>query len=58
VAWAEGAKDSFRLGRTGTPTVIINGEPADLLAWLLGRADGARLTVAGGGTLPELPPWR
>jgi uncharacterized damage-inducible protein DinB len=52
--------DSFRLGpdQAGTPAVIIKGEAADMLAWLLGRSDGARLTMAGGGTLPELPPWR
>jgi maleylpyruvate isomerase len=60
VAWAEGAKDSFRLGsaQAGAPAVIINGQPADLLAWLLGRGDGATLTVTGGAALPELPPWR
>ena len=60
VAWAEGAKDSFRLGpeHAGQPAVSIRGQPADLLAWLLGRSDGSTLTVAGGGTLPELPPWR
>src|SRR5262252_638255 len=60
VARAEGAKDSFRLGpdQAGAPAVIINGQPADLLAWLLGRSDGATLTVAGGGPLPALPPWR
>ena len=60
VAWAEGAKDPFRLGpdQSGQPAVIIRGQPADLLAWLLGRGDGATLTVAGGGALPELPPWR
>ena len=60
VAWAEGAKDSFRLGpdQAGAPAVIITGQPADLLAWLLGRGDGASLTVAGGAALPALPPWR
>jgi len=60
VAWAEGAKDSFRLGpdQAGAPAVAIRGQPADLLAWLLGRGDGSTLTVAGGGALPELPPWR
>jgi len=60
VVWAEGAKDSFRLGpdQAGAPAMIINGQPADLLAWLLGRGDGATLTVAGGGALPALPPWR
>jgi maleylpyruvate isomerase len=60
VAWADGAKDSFRLGpeQAGPPSAIIRGQPADLLAWLLGRDDGARLTLAGGDALPELPPWR
>ena len=60
VAWAEGAKDSFRLGpeQAGPPAVIIHGQPADLLAWLLGRGDGARLTLVRGDALPELPPWR
>ena len=60
VAWAEGAKDSFRLGpdQGGPPPVHVRGQPADLLAWLLGRDSGTRVTVAGGGTLPELPPWR
>jgi len=38
--------------------VIIKGQPADLLAWLLGRGDGATLTVAGGAALPALLPWR
>jgi maleylpyruvate isomerase len=60
VAWAEGAKDAFRLGpdQAGQPTVIIRGQPADLLAWLLGRGDGASLTLTGGDALPALPPWR
>ena len=60
VVWAEGAKDSFRLGpdQAGAPVVIIKGQPADLLAWLLGRGDGATLTVAGGAALPALLPWR
>jgi maleylpyruvate isomerase len=58
--WAEGAKDSFRLGpeQAGPPPVSVRGEPADLLAWLLGRASGSTLTVAGGRPLPALPPWR
>jgi maleylpyruvate isomerase len=60
VAWADGAKDSFQLGpeQAGPPSAIIRGQPADLLAWLLGRDDGARLTLARGDALPELPPWR
>ncbi|SRR5579871_4424625 len=60
VAWAEGAKDPFRLGpeHAGRPAVYIRGQQADLLAWLLGRGDGSTLTVGGGGALPALPPWR
>jgi maleylpyruvate isomerase len=59
VLWAEGAKDSLRIGpdQAGPPPMHIRGLPADLLAWLLGRGDGSTLTVAGGGTMPELPPW-
>ena len=58
VVWPEGAKDSFRIGpEQGTAPVIINGQPADLLAWLIGRDGGTRLTVAGGGAPPELPSW-
>jgi maleylpyruvate isomerase len=60
VVWAEGGKDPFRLGpdQAGAPPVVIRGQPADLLAWLLGRGDGASLTLAGADALPELPPWR
>ncbi len=57
---ADGTTDSFRIGpeQAGPPPVIIHGQPADLLAWLLGRGDGSRLTLAAGDALPELPPWR
>ena len=60
VLWAEGAKDSFRIGpdQAGPSRVVIRGQPADLLAWLLGRGDGTALTVASRGPLPALPPWR
>ena len=60
VARAGGTEDSFRLGpeQAAPPAVTIHGQPADLLAWLLGRGDGARLTLARGHALPELPPWR
>jgi maleylpyruvate isomerase len=60
VLWAEGVKDSFRIGpdQAGPSRVVIRGQPADLLAWLLGRGDGTTLTVASRGPLPALPPWR
>lgn len=57
--WPVGTKDVYRIGpeREGTPQVIIHGQPADLLAWLLGRDDGTRLTLPTGDALPALPPW-
>jgi maleylpyruvate isomerase len=60
VLWAEGAKGSFRIGpdQAGPPRAVVRGQPADLLAWLLGRGDGTSLAVASGGPLPALPPWR
>jgi maleylpyruvate isomerase len=60
VLWAEGVKESFRIGpdQAGPSRVLIRGQPADLLAWLLGRGDGTALTVASRGPLPALPPWR
>ena len=38
--------------------VVVSGPPAALLAWLIGRGDGAGLGVAGAGAVPVLPPWR
>lgn len=36
----------------------VRGGTLDLLAWLIGRSDGAGvLTVGGGGPIPVLPPW-
>jgi maleylpyruvate isomerase len=65
LALADGSTDPFRIGpeqaspgQASAPPVTIHGQPTDLLAWLLGRDGGTRLTVAGGGALPELPPWR
>lgn len=37
-----------------SPPTEVSGPPAELLAWLSGRGDGARLD-ARGGPLPELP---
>jgi maleylpyruvate isomerase len=68
--WAQGTKDTFRIGpeqdrveqdapeQEGPSPVVIHGQPADLLAWLLGRGNGDGLTLASGTALPELPPWR
>ena len=59
LVWAEGTQDPFRIGpeQGESPEVTIHGQPAEVLAWLTGRDRGTGLTVAGGGALPELPPW-
>jgi maleylpyruvate isomerase len=44
--------------QAGQPPVTVHGQPADLLAWLLGRGDGTALTVVPAGPLPALPAWR
>ncbi|MFJ3668579.1 maleylpyruvate isomerase family mycothiol-dependent enzyme [Streptomyces sp. NPDC090106] len=52
---ADGTR-AWSTGREGdAPEVTVTGGPADLLGWLAGRRDGARLTVEG-GPLPALPP--
>ena len=60
LVWVAGTTTSFPIGpdQAGAPPVTIHGQPADLLAWLLGRDDGARLSLSSGTTLPQLPPWR
>jgi maleylpyruvate isomerase len=52
-------QQQFLIGpdQAGQPKVIVHGQPGDLLAWLISRAGGSRLTVASGGALPELPAW-
>ncbi|MEV0279556.1 maleylpyruvate isomerase family mycothiol-dependent enzyme [Streptomyces sp. NPDC050610] len=50
---------SRRTGREDGDVTTVTGSPAELLGWLVGRADGAGLTVRGassGGLLPALPP--
>lgn len=46
---------SFTVGG-GPPSARVRGRAHDLLAWLLGRYDGAALEVAG-GALPRVPAW-
>jgi maleylpyruvate isomerase len=50
----------FQIGpeRPAAPQVLVQGPPASLLAWLIGRGDGSDLREPGGGALPVLPPWR
>lgn len=44
--------------RTGTaPQITVTGPGRDLLAWLIGRGQGAGLAVTPAGPLPELPAW-
>ncbi|GAB2960258.1 maleylpyruvate isomerase family mycothiol-dependent enzyme [Streptomyces pseudoechinosporeus] len=47
--------DGEELARFGTGGPVVSGEPADLLAWLAGRASGARLDTTS--DLPVLPSW-
>ena len=47
----------FRLDRPGgtADTTHISGTEADILAWLMGRSDGATLTRDAPGKLPAAP---
>lgn len=42
----------------GDPELTVTGEAHAVLGWLLGRSDGAGLTVAPPGPVPPLPAWR
>jgi maleylpyruvate isomerase len=55
----DGWPDSFLVGpaRPDPPDVVVRGTPAQLLAWLSGRADGTGLQVTGAATVPVPPPW-
>lgn len=39
------------------PPLTVSGPARDVLAWLIGRSDGAGLTASPAGPLPGLPPW-
>ena len=57
----DGSDSSWRIGpgQPGAPPVSVQGSPVGLLAWLIGRDDGAGLRVSpDGAALPVLPPWR
>ncbi|PRY42223.1 maleylpyruvate isomerase family mycothiol-dependent enzyme [Umezawaea tangerina] len=54
VALPEGRQRSWELNTAGTDSsVTISGDAADVLGWLTGRHDGARLS----GDVPKLPSW-
>lgn len=42
----------------GDPGLTVMGEAPAVLGWLLGRSDGAGLTVTPPGPVPPLPAWR
>jgi uncharacterized protein (TIGR03083 family) len=49
---------SYQLGPAGRGAdQTISGPDWLLLAWLIGRSDGAGLTAEPAGPLPPLPPW-
>jgi maleylpyruvate isomerase len=61
LVWAQRAPHGYRIGPEtgGSPPVTVTGPPADLLAWLLGRSNGATLRVLGEApAAPALPAWR
>ena len=61
LVWAESAPHGYRIGPAGTasPPVVVRGQPAALLAWLLGRGSGAGLQASDQADgLPVLPAWR
>jgi maleylpyruvate isomerase len=60
LVWARDAPHGYRIGPAGSsPPVVVHGEPAALLAWLLGRDNGATLRVSGeAATAPAMPAWR
>jgi maleylpyruvate isomerase len=39
------------------PPRVVTGPASELLLWLVGRSDGARLEVEPAAALPDLPPW-
>jgi len=48
----------YRIGPSEQePAITITGPPRALLAWLLGRSDGAGLAATPAGPLPPVPPW-
>ena len=56
VDWIE--TDGIRLEIIAGDGSGLRGDSREMLAWLLGRADGAGLEPIGIATVPVAPPWR
>jgi len=56
VDWIE--TDGLRLEITGHAGAGVRGDSREMLAWLLGRADGAGLEPVSITSVPAAPPWR
>jgi maleylpyruvate isomerase len=46
----------YQIGQDGD-SPVVTGDTRQLLAWLIGRSEGAALTVKPAGPLPDLPSW-
>ena len=53
-----GHQRGLRLEIIGGAGAGVRGNSLEMLAWLLGRADGAGLEPVGIESLPAAPPWR
>jgi maleylpyruvate isomerase len=52
-----GAEYEIGPADAGAVPVTVTGPARDVLAWLIGRSDGAGLAADPAGPLPGLPPW-
>jgi len=53
-----GSGQAFPVGPAGAQErVRVSGPPRTVLAWLIGRGDGAGLDVDPAGPVPAMPPW-
>lgn len=53
--YATDTRDSYGIGAGQPSAPAVHGPQGSLLAWLMGRSQGADLAVRGGGALPEPP---
>jgi maleylpyruvate isomerase len=58
LARPDGLDAVYPIGPDPASQVTVSGPPAALLAWLIGRGNGAGLEVTGADAVPVLPPWR